>query len=221
MEQPFTIHIVATESTLRAELARTAAALGFNAEVYASPEGLFVRTPCDGVVVVTQNTIPQGTAAFIDQMTQTGIWLPLLLAAENPRVHEIVEAIKNGALDYLKVPVARDKFAEVMERVQQEAQAQSKARRKMVEARRIVSSLSKREREVLDLLAEGNSNKAIARELHISPRTVEIHRAKMMDKIGAAHPAAAVRLRMDARLEDRASIPAPFMRPSAIENRIN
>jgi FixJ family two-component response regulator len=73
----------------------------------------------------------------------------------------------------------------------------------MIEARDRISTLSTREREVLDWLAEGSSNKAIARELDISPRTVEIHRANMMNKLGARHAAEAVRLRLEAKLEPK------------------
>ena len=63
----------------------------------------------------------------------------------------------------------------------------------MVAARNRMSTLSPREREVLDQLAAGNSNKVIAQALAISPRTVEIHRASMMRKLGARHAAEAVR----------------------------
>lgn len=56
---------------------------------------------------------------------------------------------------------------------------------------------------MLDWLAEGSSNKAIARELDISPRTVEIHRANMMTKLGARHAAEAVRLKLEAKLEPK------------------
>jgi len=70
----------------------------------------------------------------------------------------------------------------------------------MIEARSRIENLSTREREVLDWLAQGSSNKAIARELQISPRTVEIHRANMMSKLGASHAADAVRLRLEAEL---------------------
>lgn len=71
----------------------------------------------------------------------------------------------------------------------------------MIEARDRIATLSAREREVLDWLADGSSNKVIARELDISPRTVEIHRANMMNKLGANHAAEAVRLKLEAKIE--------------------
>ena len=82
--------------------------------------------------------------------------------------------------------------------VTDEAAAHAEARRRMIEARASIARLSGREREVLDWLCCGYSNKAIARELSISPRTVEIHRANMMAKLGARHPAEAVRLKLEA-----------------------
>ena len=64
-----------------------------------------------------------------------------------------------------------------------------------------MSLLSRREREVLELLSAGCSNKEIARTLAISPRTVEIHRGNMMTKLHAGHAADAVRLWLDAQQE--------------------
>jgi DNA-binding CsgD family transcriptional regulator len=65
-----------------------------------------------------------------------------------------------------------------------------------------------REREVLDLVSEGCSNKEIARQLEISPRTVEIHRMKMMGKLGIRRTSEAVRLRIEAiGLEQSAPLP--------------
>ena len=69
----------------------------------------------------------------------------------------------------------------------------------MIEARTRISTLSAREREVLDLLITGASNKVVARVLAISPRTVEIHRANMMAKLGVNHVAGAVRLYFESR----------------------
>jgi DNA-binding CsgD family transcriptional regulator len=102
-------------------------------------------------------------------------------------------------------------------------------RRSMVEAQRRIATLSRRERQVLDWLAQGSSNKLIARALDISPRTVEIHRANMMDKLGVQHSAEAVRLQCIAGLESTAhevaparhreggKVAAPFRRVAGVE----
>lgn len=87
---------------------------------------------------------------------------------------------------------------DAISRAAKEADAFRAQRARAAEARQRISRLSLREREVLDRLADGCSNKAIARDLDISPRTVEIHRMKMMGKLGARHAAEAVRLRIEA-----------------------
>ncbi|MEM6267027.1 MAG: LuxR C-terminal-related transcriptional regulator, partial [Pseudomonadota bacterium] len=95
-----------------------------------------------------------------------------------------------------------------LDRIAKEAEVFGAARRRMIEARDRIASLSGREREVLDWLAEGSSNKVIARELDISPRTVEIHRANMMNKLGARHAAEAVRLKLEAKLGPQIGVEA-------------
>ncbi len=74
-------------------------------------------------------------------------------------------------------------------RISDEADAYANARRKVVEARNRIATLSPREREVLDWLALGRSNMMIAREVCITLRTVEIHCANMMQKLSATHAA--------------------------------
>lgn len=201
MEQRITLHIAGGTSRSRAEQARIAFSLGHHAEVYSDLDELLDRPPRSGVIVACENLLEGGISALLDRLGDEGIWAPLVAASASPSVDEVVGAIKAGALDYLQLPLTESELVRMIEHLRSDAGRHAEARRRLVDARRRIGALSKREREVLDWLSEGCSNKAIARELEISPRTVEIHRANMMDKLGASHAAEAVRLRLDAGLE--------------------
>ena len=142
--------------------------------------------------------VGDGIRKLIAAMMHAGHWLPVVAIAEAPETSAVVMAIKAGALDYLAQPTQIGPLNDAVARATREADTFRAQRARAAEARQRISRLSLREREVLDRLAEGCSNKAIARELDISPRTVEIHRMKMMGKLGARHAAEAVRLRIEA-----------------------
>ncbi len=201
MGQVFTIHFVERDIKARAEGARLALALGYHAEVYASLDEIAKHPPREGVLIVRDDELPGGPAEILRVLDMLSISLPLVIASEDASVSRIVEAVSLGALDYLLLPIDEEAFAAMLCRISLRAPAQARARRQTIEAREKIGGLSEREREVLELLVGGGSNKLIARELEISPRTVEIHRANMMEKLGAKHVAEAVRLYLDARLE--------------------
>ena len=192
------IHFIDADTRVRAELARAAFSLGHHAEVYADLVEICEHPPQRGIVVVRDYFESGGIEAAVELFARCGIWLPLVAMEYSPTTSRVVAAVKAGALDYLSLPLVPERLADMLERIDEEAQAHSEARRRIIDARNRIGNLSAREREVLDWLAQGSSNKAIARELQISPRTVEIHRANMMSKLGAAHAAEAVRLRLEA-----------------------
>jgi FixJ family two-component response regulator len=198
MIERVTLHILDSDSARRAQLARLAFAAGHHAEIYAHAEELLSHAPAGGLVLAQDEPVGEGITALVAAMMRAGQWLPVIAIAESPSISAVVRAIKVGALDYLTVPEEIAPLNEAVARSAREADAQRLSRARAAEARQRISRLSMREREVLDRLADGCSNKAIARDLEISPRTVEIHRMKMMGKLGARHAAEAVRLRIEA-----------------------
>ena len=198
MIERVTLHILDGDSTRRAQLARLAFAAGHHAEIYASTDELIAHAPSGGLVLAHDDPPGEAVAALIAAMMRAGQWLPVIAIAEEPVTVAVVSAIKAGALDYLAVPQHIAPLNEAITRAAREAETQRTQRARAAEARQRIARLSLREREVLDRLAEGCSNKAIARDLDISPRTVEIHRMKMMGKLGARHAAEAVRLWIEA-----------------------
>lgn len=192
------IHIVAITSAARAERARLCFDLGYHAEIYSNCEDLLALAPTRGIALVEDIPDRGGIALLVERMSQRGFWLPVIATALEPEPGRGVEAIRSGALDYLALPLDEPRLSAALRHTEAEVAAIGQVQRRAVEARARLASLTVREREVLDLLASGASNKMIGRELQISPRTVEIHRANMMTKLGASHAADAVRLRLEA-----------------------
>ena len=201
MSRKVSLHFIDSCSRQRAELARVGFALGHHCEVYGDLSELGVHPPREGIIIARDTPEQGGVDLILERLGRLGVWLPLIAVDVQPRPNRIVEAIKAGALDYLALPLDPERVTRSLSRIAHEAEQFGLARRRMIEARDRIATLSVREREVLDWLAEGSSNKAIARELDISPRTVEIHRANMMNKLGARHAAEAVRLKLEAKLE--------------------
>ncbi len=205
MEQQLILRFVDPSSRLRAELARVAFSLGHHAEVYSTTDELIDHLPETGILIVRDDRQTGGVPEVMRRLAEAGQWLPMIATDMDPSTRRIVAAIKSGALDYLPLPLDLQRFTNSLEKIAAEVAAHGQARRRMIEAQSRISHLSMREREVLQWLAAGSSNKVIARELEISPRTVEIHRANMMAKLGAKHAAEAVRLQIEADMTGAAA----------------
>jgi FixJ family two-component response regulator len=141
-------------------------------------------------------------AALAAHMVRQGKWLPVVAFAEAPVPCRIVDAILGGAIDYLVWPFDSAALSETLLRARDRAQSVGSAKMREAAARSLVDRLTSREREVLSGMTAGHSNRAIAEQLAISPRTVEIHRANMLQKIGATHTSEAIRIAIEASLAD-------------------
>jgi RNA polymerase sigma factor (sigma-70 family) len=114
-----------------------------------------------------------------------GSRIPIVFVTAHGDVPTAVEAVKAGAVDFIQKPFQDQKLLDMINEAL-EVDAQARAARVEVEAvEGRISALTPREREVMVLVAKGKRNKTIARELGISQRTVEVHRARVMEKMEA------------------------------------
>ena len=192
------IHILDEDSARRAWLARMTFAAGHHAEIYSGLSEYLDHAPSDGLVIIYDDNTADRIVTLITAMAERGQWLPVVGIAEAPTTAAAVRAIKSGALDYTLPPQSNDAFNDIVTRASHEGDLKRSLRMRALDARRRIERLSNREREVLECLSEGKSNKEIGRMLEISPRTVEIHRTKMMGKLGLHHATEAVRMRFEA-----------------------
>ncbi|WP_151448487.1 response regulator transcription factor [Lacisediminimonas profundi] len=182
------LHIVDDEEVIRDALGWLARTRGIKATAYPTadaflqsldaplhfdPDGdcllLDIRMPSMSGVVLFDTLLARGLVAR----------LPVIFLTGHGDVPLAVDSIKRGAFDFFEKPFNDNTL---MDRVQ-EALAASRAGTESAEVQARLTTLSAREREVLDLILEGNMNKVIADKLGISMRTVEVHRAHIFDKM--------------------------------------
>jgi two-component system response regulator FixJ len=135
-----------------------------------------------------------------DEMVRRKIHLPVIFVTDRADVKIAVKAIRAGAIDYIEKPFDS---ADILASMEDALLAGQKSYRSLAEtevARTALKLLTPRERDVLDQLALGRSNKNIAHELGISTRTVEFHRARIMEKLNARHMADVLRVSLTAEL---------------------
>jgi two-component system, LuxR family, response regulator FixJ len=131
------------------------------------------------------------------ELNLRGAVIPVIFMSGHGDIPMAVEAMQHGAFDFLQKPF-RDQ--DLLDRIQRAIVKDAEMRKSLGEHTRIqahLESLTPREREVLDLMTQGKQNKAIAQVLDVSPRTIEIHRARVMEKMGAHSIAELVRMMLD------------------------
>lgn len=119
---------------------------------------------------------------------------PLIIMTAHADITLAVEAMKGGALDFIEKPIDYDVLLSAIRTALARGRGENAANERSAEVRARVDLLSERERQVLEGVVAGKSNKVIARDLGLSSRTVEAHRANVMGKMQADSLSALVRL---------------------------
>jgi two-component system, LuxR family, response regulator FixJ len=124
--------------------------------------------------------------------------LPVIIMTGHGDVPLAVEAMKLGAVDFMEKPFEDDRLIAMIDLALRQAEAGARDEAAAQDVATRIDSLSPRERQVMDGLVAGLSNKMIARDYNISPRTIEVYRANVMTKMQASSLSELVRLAMRA-----------------------
>ncbi|MCT2398185.1 response regulator transcription factor [Novosphingobium mangrovi (ex Huang et al. 2023)] len=198
MERISNLILIDDDTRRRAIISHALAMGGIHVEPFETTCELADAWPRTGIILIHDR--PSAIEDLIEAMAAHGQWFPIVAFSEGPSTRRIVQAVLGGAVDYLAWPVTADELSTTVGGSIDRAAGIGNARLREVMAQARIERLTRREREVLGGVASGLSNRLIGERLEISPRTVEIHRANMLNKLGANHTSDAIRIAIEASL---------------------
>jgi two-component system response regulator FixJ len=196
------VHVVDDDPAVRRSLERLLDSAGLKTVVYETPlDFLAVASQLSVGCVLLDLRMPGMDGLEVQtRLRQAGAAMPVIVMTGQGDVHTAVRAMKAGAVDFLEKPFSDTILLQTIEAAFAKGQRLDRSR-DAAEAAQRIARLSPREREVLDALVAGRPNKVIASDLGISVRTVEVHRARMMERLGVRQFAEAVRLAVMATMK--------------------
>jgi two-component system, LuxR family, response regulator FixJ len=180
------VHVVDDDEAVRDSLSLLLEAAGLSVRTYDSAIAFLKALPNLGAgCVLTDVRMPDLDGLELQRrLTELGIRLPVIVMTGHGDVPIAVEALKAGAADFLEKPFDDGQLLAAVSSALAASQRRREEESAMAGIAKRLASLTPREREVLDKLVAGQPNKTIAYDLGSSPRTVEVHRARVMEKMG-------------------------------------
>jgi two-component system response regulator FixJ len=199
------IYVIDDDPAIRRSLERLLDAVGFRVASYATPKAfLDVAGGLFGGCVLLDIRMPKMDGFEVHaRLRLINPDLPVIVVTAQGDVQTAVRAMKAGAVDFIEKPYGDDDLIAAIEYALKMRAAEGRAD-DIAAAAALIDTLSRRERQVLEALVAGQQNKVIAFDLGISVRTVEVHRSRMMDRLGVDQFAEAVRLLVLASFVGRA-----------------
>ncbi len=185
---PGTVFVVDDEASVRDALRFFFETHGLTVRTFAAgSEFLAVYTPAQRGCLVLDLCLPEVDGLTLQQeLARRGLYIPTVVLTGHGRVADVVQALRSGVVDVLEKP---PDWNQLLERVRSALQEPAEVRRAhecQAQLRARLVELTAREREALRLLAAGISSKAIARQWGRSPKTIDVHRARILRKLGVA-----------------------------------
>ena len=196
IEEQRLVHVADDDDAIRRSVSFALKTSGFRVRVYESGSELLKEAPGlePGCILLDIRMPGMGGLEVQEALQAKGVTLPVIIMTGHGDVSLAVRAMKAGAVDFIEKPFQKAILLGAIEQAMGRLNHAAANREQASEAAVKLKALTPRERDVLDGLAKGLPNKSIAYDLGISPRTVEIHRANLMSKLGVHSLSEALRI---------------------------
>ena len=199
------IYVVDDDDGMRRALDTLLSTVGYKTAVFSRPGEFLANFKPDtpGCLVLDIRMPDMSGLEVQQQLNRMGSMMPVIFVTGHGDVPMAVQAMKEGAFEFIQKPFRdQDLLDQINHALKQDAENRSTLARRAEVLHRL-ESLTPRERQVMDMVVDGAANKVIAIDLNLSERTVEIHRAKVMEKMGARSVAHLVKLQLTLTDEPR------------------
>lgn len=191
-----TVYFVDDDAAVRDAISLLLSLKGFLSQVFASAESFLdtYRPEWRGVLLTDLRMTGMSGLELQQRLNEMGITLPVVMLTAHGDVNTTRQAMKAGAYDFIEKPVDDAVLVDVLRNaIANDAQSHQVQTTKQAHRNRL-ERLTPRERDVARLFAQGMQNRHIAAELGISPRTVEVYKARMMEKLDCRNLAEVLRV---------------------------
>lgn len=196
-------YVVDDDDGFRRSLVMLLTSAGWQVEDFPSPSAFLARASNlePGLLLLDLNLPESSGLDLLEASLPELERFAVVMVTGAGEIQTAVRTIRAGAIDFIEKPFEASELLDRLEKLDLTLSQTLQAKRDALIARRRIEPLSPRERDVLERVLGGASNKLIARSLGISPRTVEMHRARMLDKLGVATTAEALEIARQAGLD--------------------
>jgi two-component system response regulator FixJ len=198
----YVVHVVDDEEAVRKSLAFLLTMVGFTVRVHESATSFLASAQTIGkACLVTDLRMPDMSGVeLLEKLHETGALIPAVVITGHGDVPMAVAAMKAGAIDFIEKPFEDEVLIEAIKRAASQLEQSARPVEDAAALSSRLDQLSERERQVMSGVVAGLPNKAIAYDLGISPRTVEVHRANIMAKMQARNLPELVRMTIALRV---------------------